>query len=748
MKKTYAPFVNFLKNFNDDYYKSTIKEIERIIGSVLPPPAYDKDSWWSFKSGYSLAKEIMKAGWKVTRVHFHTEEVEFEKVNLTAFQKLKSYILNRMKPLTIYQSLVITTLIKTEGASSRKILSDQIKAYHQGNPYFDHEWLPLYEVLKENGILKQKGDHFSLNGYQNFNNEQKQEVVELCEQKIKDFKSKDIKENIQEELKKIEDEYAGIKFILNQDFAKFLEAVPKASPFQTDTGRSPMNAERFQTLYRLLYGSALQIKEEALKLRVKDLDLQNNLIFVGGSRNPNDLATILPCDIPYLEHHIDGMEENDLLFNVNRQMVWQYAKMIGRKAGLKITVKKVEKTIEGASADLFRNSRARQMHLDDATDDLINLKLRKQFTNTEFKDKMPTIEYLKNWESEKYPFDYSEVNSTSQQNWSFDIEQSIDEILMPYTEKELAIDRDVVKRIILHLKAGKHIILVGPPGVGKTDLAIRILKIIGKKVTGNESIKQSVASDEWSRYEVVGGLDLKEKFQPGVVTNAISENKWLLIDEFNRANMNKAFGEMFLAIEHGIIQFRPNESIVFQDKITIPENFRMICTMNDFDKNLLLTELSYGLISRFAFVPITPDITREKEVVEKRIKRFVISPKTDGQFEKCKEQIDAYFKFINAVRKQRNIGVRTSIDVIKYLITATMDTENDDYRWVSLNDALCDYVLPQFDRLDRETIEFVLGIANTHLNNNYFKSFITELELSLNRLRKASNWLDNKNESR
>ena len=62
--------------------------------------------------------------------------------------------------------------------------------------------------------------------------------------------------------------------------------------------------------------------------------------------------------------------------------------------------------------------------------------------------------------------------------------------------------------------------------------------------------------------------------------------------------MNKAFGEMFLAIDHGSIFLREDEKpdgFIFDsnNKIKIPIEFRMICTMNDYDKSLL-NDLSYG----------------------------------------------------------------------------------------------------------------------------------------------------------
>jgi MoxR-like ATPase/integrase len=777
MKKTYEPFVNILKNTKGDYYKSTFEEIERIIGSNLPTPAYEKDSWWSTNVGYSFTKRIMEAGWKVAHTNFNTEEVEFEKANLTPFQKLRSYILNKMNPLAIYQSLIITTLIKMEGASSKETLSNQIKAYHQGKSSFDYEWLPLYEVLKENNILKQKGDHFSLNGYHDFNNEEKREIVELCEQKIKEFKSKNIEENIQEELKKLKDEDVGNKFINDKDFAKFLEAVPMISPFQLSTGRSRMNAKQFQTLYRLLYGSALKIKEEALKLKVRDLDLQNRLIFVGGSRNPNDSATILPCDVMYLNQHIDGLKENDLLFNTNRQAVWQYAKMAGRKAGLKIAVTKGEKKIKGAYGYFFRDSRARQMHLDGATDDFITRKLRKKFENTEYKDSLPTIEDLKNWESKTYPFDYSEINSKPQRNTIINeiiepiqVEPFADEILIlpsiddlneakKKIQKELLIDDHIIDQIVSSLYSGKHVLLTGPVGTGKTHLAQILPKVVWEKMDGYYP-ETVTATADWTTQDVIGGIFPKIKnneiaylIQNGCVTSTVSRNWldkksksdkrvktiidgvkyrgiWLVIDEFNRANIDRAFGQLFTAFEYNEIKIPTTDPTASFEEIKIPKDYRIIGTLNTFDKHFLF-KMSDALKRRFSFIEILPPryekkLEELKFIAEKALtgleelqKELNIRSYADMQNdEHLVRTLDNLYEIMAYVRLSKNLGTALLISMFRFILINFMMTKDWDK---SLDHALTIILLPQLESLQYWQIDSIMNFVKGRIHELFRK---------------------------
>ena len=143
------------------------------------------------------------------------------------------------------------------------------------------------------------------------------------------------------------------------------------------------------------------------------------------------------------------------------------------------------------------------------------------------------------------------------------------------------------------------------------------------------------ATDEWSTVDVIGGLmpdtgreDLRYKFQDGCLTKKVKDcteslmfpkdgyqGDWLAIDEFNRADIEKAFGQLFTAIDTEELKIpgrRVGEQHVLKEDITIPKQFRIIGMMNTSDKHHLY-QIHDALKRRFAYVEIEPPTRADRD---------------------------------------------------------------------------------------------------------------------------------------
>lgn len=173
---------------------------------------------------------------------------------------------------------------------------------------------------------------------------------------------------------------------------------------------------------------------------------------------------------------------------------------------------------------------------------------------------------------------------------------------------------DYYDDLVRILESEKNIILQGAPGVGKTYMAKRLAySIMGEKNIKRVNMIQFHQSYSYEDF-VMGfrpNSDGLFKLEPGVfydfckTAEIDEENKYFfIIDEINRGNLSKIFGELFMLIEADKRKNTNVQLVYNKEKFSVPENVYIIGMMNTADRSLAM--LDYALRRRFAFFNIEP----------------------------------------------------------------------------------------------------------------------------------------------
>jgi hypothetical protein len=234
--------------------------------------------------------------------------------------------------------------------------------------------------------------------------------------------------------------------------------------------------------------------------------------------------------------------------------------------------------------------------------------------------------------------------------------------LIREVQRHILVDEAVIRRVYHALLAG-HVILSGPPGTGKTELARLIPEILWQRPEREEdeadpedvvlmrstayTTSLVTATDEWSVRTLISGIAPVSKngtvaysVKYGYLTTAILQNwsaqgqvpekwdtlvlrrspvttssgitrgtrqtfrgQWLVIDEFNRAPIDLALGDALTALGGNDVLRVAVEG--GSAELPVPRDFRIIGTLNSFDRHYL-NQISEALKRRFSFIEILP----------------------------------------------------------------------------------------------------------------------------------------------
>ncbi|MEI6132404.1 MAG: AAA family ATPase [Bacillota bacterium] len=187
----------------------------------------------------------------------------------------------------------------------------------------------------------------------------------------------------------------------------------------------------------------------------------------------------------------------------------------------------------------------------------------------------------------------------------YDTEKFLDEVYM---------DEDSYNTLVGLVRTKKNVILQGAPGVGKTYAAKRLAySMMGVK---NQERVMMIQFHQSYSYE-----DFIEGFRPSAVGDGFEIKKgsfynfckkaaddleheyFFIIDEINRGNLSKIFGELLMLIEN---DKRGNalQLLYSDEKFSVPKNLFIIGMMNTADRSLAM--LDYALRRRFAFYEMRP----------------------------------------------------------------------------------------------------------------------------------------------